>query len=72
MASGDPTRVVLTVADEQRAAISSLTEQLGDLICDEDLTDKKLRAAAETLLPNLYDALKAHGFGWEPSEAPDS
>ena len=46
-------------------AVQPLTEQaeaLADLLADEDLTDDKLRAAAEGLLPRLSDALRQAGY----------
>lgn len=33
-------------------------EELDQLLCDEDLTDEKLREASEGLLPRLADAIR--------------
>jgi len=40
------------------AEIKALWERLGLLLCDEDLTDDKLREASEGLLSNLFDRPK--------------
>lgn len=39
--------------------IRNLLDGLHNLLCDEDLTDEKLREASEGLLPRLADALTA-------------
>ena len=38
--------------------LSPFREELDYLLCDEDLTDEKLRAASEGLLPRLADAIR--------------
>lgn len=43
--------------------LDTFTDQLSELCCDEDLTDDKLREAAEGLLPSLCDALHEAGYG---------
>ena len=48
--------------------LTELADALGDLICDEDLDDEKLRAASEGLLPCLYDKLLAEGHATPSSE----
>ena len=40
-----------------------LTDALGDLLLEDDMDDEDLRAAANTLLPTLYDALREAGYG---------
>jgi hypothetical protein len=55
----------------QRKELIRLSDALGALIADEDLSDEKLRAASESLLPNLADALMKCGFGTEASPPPD-
>ena len=48
--------------------LTTLTDALNDLLADEDLTDEKLRDAAEGLLPTLADALRAAGHGTPGTE----
>mgnify|MGYP001563721406 CR=1 FL=1 len=43
--------------------LDKLTDELGQLVSDEDLTDEKLREASESLLPALCDALTSEGYG---------
>ena len=38
--------------------LTPFREELDYLLCDEDLTDEKLRAASEGLLPRLADAIR--------------
>ena len=40
------------------ARLTPLRERLDLLLCDEDLTDEKLREASEGLLPRLADAIR--------------
>ena len=40
------------------ARLTPLREKLDLLLCDEDLTDEKLREASEGLLPSLADAIR--------------
>jgi len=55
--------------DDGRASGSSLsdldllTDALGDLLLEDAVDDEDLRAAADTLLPTLYDALREAGYG---------
>ena len=41
--------------------LTELADALGNLVCDEDLDDEKLRDASEGLLPCLYDKLLQEG-----------
>ena len=49
--------------------LTDLADALGNLVCDEDLTDEKLREASEGLLPCLYDKLLQEGHA-TPSNEP--
>ena len=51
--------------------LTELADALGDLVCDEDLDDEKLRDASEGLLPCLYDKLLQEGHA-TPSTEPAS
>jgi hypothetical protein len=51
--------------EELKDRLDSFTDELATLMADEDLTDDKLRDAAEDLLPSLTDALHEAGFGRE-------
>lgn len=51
--------------------LRELADALGDLVCDEDLDDEKLRDASEGLLPCLYDKLLHEGHA-TPSAEPAS
>ena len=48
---------------DKKELLSRFSDELFDLISDEDLTDDKLREAAEGLLPALCDSLYDNGFG---------
>jgi len=48
--------------EELKDRLDTFTDELATLMADEDLTDDKLRDAAEGLLPSLTDALHEAGF----------
>ena len=51
--------------------LTELADALGNLVCDEDLDDEKLRDASEGLLPCFYDKLLQEGHA-TPSTEPAS
>lgn len=48
-------------AQDEAGGAGDLRDELGELVLDEDLTDEKLRAASENLLPRLYDRMGRTG-----------
>ena len=46
-----------------RETLDLLTDALGDLLLEEEVDAEDLRAAGETLLPALYEGLRAAGYG---------
>ena len=50
--------------------LKRLCRELDIFLCDEDLTDEKLRDAAEGLLPKLADALRKQLDPWRGISMP--
>ncbi len=49
--------------ENAKVKLDYLTNELSELIGNEDLTDEDLREASEGLLPQLCDALNREGYG---------
>jgi CheY-like chemotaxis protein len=62
-ASGPADRAGRPRENGEPRALDVLTDALGELILEDELDDEDLREAAETLLPTLFDALRAAGYG---------